>query len=57
MLKKLKQEEVGLNTECTRLELEIQSMDVLIKNHMDMKENLDLKMLGLELSEEMWRKK
>jgi hypothetical protein len=32
-------------------------MDVLIKNHMDMKENLDLKMLGLELSEEMWKKK
>ena len=34
---------------------EIQVMEVVIKNHMDMQENLELKMLGLELSEEMWR--
>lgn len=32
-------------------------MEIVIKNHMDMQENLELKMLGLELSEEMWRKK
>ena len=32
-------------------------MDVVIKNHMDMQENLELKMMGLELSEEMWKKK
>ncbi|CDW74532.1 UNKNOWN [Stylonychia lemnae] len=57
LLKSLKSEEAQLNKKCTQLELEIQSMDVMIKNHMDIKENLDLKMLGLELSEEMWKKK
>eukprot|EP00347_Sterkiella_histriomuscorum_P008763 403343848 len=56
-LKNLKKEEVSLTTQCTKLELDIQSMDIMIKNHFDMKENLDLKMLGLELSEEMWKKK
>jgi hypothetical protein len=32
-------------------------MDVVIKEHMDMEENIELKMMGLELSEEIWRKK
>lgn len=32
-------------------------MDVMIKDHMDVYENLDLKVMGLELSEEVWKKK
>jgi hypothetical protein len=40
-----------------KIESEIRIMDLYTKNHMDMEENLELKMMGLELSEEMWKKK
>lgn len=39
------------------MEDEIQSKEALVKNSMELQENLDLKMLGLELSEELHRKK
>ena len=39
------------------MEEEIKTLDGYVKSHMDIQENLDLKMLGLELSEDLWRKK
>ena len=56
-LKRLKEDQDKLNKECNQMEQEIRVMDVLIRNHMDMEENLELRMMGLELSEDIWRKK
>jgi hypothetical protein len=53
----LKSEETKLNKECMEIEQELRIMDVLIRNHMNMEENLELKMMGLELSEDIWKKK
>ncbi len=57
LLKGLKKEESEFNKKCTAMEDEIQSKETLVKNKMELQENLDLKMLGLELSEELHRKK
>ena len=46
-----------MHQRCNQLENEIQTKDGIVKSHMDVQESLDLKMLGLELSEELWRKK
>lgn len=57
LMRRIKDEEESLNKECIQIEAELRVMDVVIKNHMDMEENLELKMMGLELSEELWKKK
>ena len=46
-----------IDKEVKLLDQEIRIMDVMIKDHMDVCENLDLKVMGLELSEEVWKKK
>lgn len=57
LLNCLKREEAEFNVKCNQMEEEIKSIDGYVKSHMDIQENLDLKMLGLELSEDLWRKK
>lgn len=53
----MKEEETQIDKEVKLLDQEIRIMDVMIKDHMDVCENLDLKVMGLELSEEVWKKK
>ncbi len=57
LLNSLKKEESELNVKCNQMEEEIKNIDGYVKSRMDIQENLDLKMLGLELSEDLWRKK
>lgn len=57
LLDRLKTEETTLSKECLEIEQEMRIMEVLIRNHIDMEENLELKMMGLELSEDVWKKK
>jgi hypothetical protein len=53
----MKDEDEKLTKNCKMIDQEIRIMDVMIRDHMDMQESLDLKVMGLELSEEVWKKK
>lgn len=56
-LRKLREEQDKLNKQCTGIEQEIRILDMVIKENMENQDDMELKMMGLELSEEIWRKK
>jgi hypothetical protein len=53
----LKEEQTYLQLECNEIEGSIKEIMAQIKAHQDSEEHIDVKILGLELTEEMQRKK
>ena len=54
---RLKNDQNLLQLECLRFEDEIKTIEKSIKTFLDSQGNMDVKMLGLELSEEMQNKR
>jgi hypothetical protein len=53
----LKEEQTYLQLECNEIDGSIKEIMAQIKAHQDSEEHIDVKILGLELTEEMQRKK